>query len=666
MSNFTYLPPYQRVVHQGAIKALLVAQFLIVMPFMSYMPNWLLIVFALVVFWRWRVLRGELTKPPKVLLVSAILVGVTGLVLSGLNRYSLDTAVAFCLLGYLLKSLEVLRRRDAVVQIYLGFFLTGVYLLYRFDPVAGVIMILLLFVNLVALQAVTSDLQFQWRYASKQTLILIVGAIPVMIAGYLFFPRLPPLWTIPNDQRGSTTGMSDELNPGSVAEIARSNAPAFRVSFSGDLPPRAQWYWRGNTLSEFNGVSWRAKYNANNRFSWQRDSRLPVALDEEYQYTVIMENSGQHWLYFLDWPTQISANDSRIMPDARDAKQTTLSSVYRYQATSSWQVEWVEQDSILKDNLALPRQGNENLRQWALERRGEYNSDIQFVESLLSYIRSENFYYTLKPPLYQGRDGIENFWFGDRRGFCEHYASAVGVILRSVGIPTRLVGGYLGGTYIEGGNYIQVRQMEAHAWLEAWINGRWLRVDPTAAVAPNRVEINLDDLFMQTQPSDLPLMTRVGRLGLVNRLSMYWDTLNYEWQVLVLDYDNEQAISWFEAGFGRISPLKLAIAVLTLMGGVALIIAVSLGMIRLPKRKREPFRTIETLERWYGERKVGETLNQYFDRIISENSDDTTLKQFKSMFESVLYNPKNALAANESKVLFRQLKQQRMQTVSKT
>ncbi|MDX1342648.1 MAG: DUF3488 and transglutaminase-like domain-containing protein [Reinekea sp.] len=659
MSDLAYIPPYQRVIHQAAFKALLVVQFLTVIPFMPYMPNWLLAVLFLVVIWRWRVLHGELKKPPLIVVLAAMSVGIIGILLSGLNRYSLDTAVALCLLGYLLKSLEVLRRRDAILQIYLGLFLTGVYLLYRFDPVAALVMVGLLLVNFIALQAVTSDVQFNFRYAAKQSTLLIIGAIPVMIAGYLFFPRLPPLWTIPNEQRGAMTGMSDELNPGSVAELARSNAPAFRVSFSGNVPPRSQWYWRGNTMSAFDGETWRSTVSENNRFSWPRNATLPTPLNTGYQYTVIMESSGRRWLYFLDWPTQAQGDNLRVMPDGRAVSERPLNSVYRYQASSALEVEWSDQERYLQESTLLPRTGNEGLRAWAIDRRSQVDSDSEFVESILSYIREQDFYYTLRPPLYQGAQGMENFWLGARRGFCEHYASAMAIILRSVGIPTRLVGGYLGGNYVASGDYIQVRQMEAHAWLEAWINGSWRRIDPTAAVAPGRVEINIDDFFLDTQPSDLSLMTRVGKLGLINQLTMYWDSLNYKWQVLVLDYDNSTALNWFEAGFGKATALKLAIAFLSLMGIVALMVAYFLGMIHFPVRTKEPYRSLAKIERWFGPREPGETINKYLDRLAEEHPQWKGFKSIKTLFEEAIYKPGERLDQKALRLLLADLRQQK-------
>ena len=161
-------------------------------------------------------------------------------------------------------------------------------------------MVTLMLVNLIALQAVTSDVVFQWRYALKQSLWMVIGAVPIMIMGYLFFPRIPPLWNIPNEQRGSVTGMSDELNPGSVASLAQSTAPAFRVTFEGPVPPRNQWYWRGNTLGDFDGEMWRSHYSANRLFGWPNfwvianiDAfRLFVSSDHGKQWATLALFSG--------------------------------------------------------------------------------------------------------------------------------------------------------------------------------------------------------------------------------------------------------------------------------------------------------------------------------------------------------------------------------------
>jgi len=652
MSEDKYIEPMQRGLHQQGLKALLIVQFATVLPFIEYLPPWLLVAFALVVYWRRRVFRGHLQRPPKWMIISALVTGIGAMLLSGLNRYSLDSAVAFCVLGYLLKSLEVLRRRDGVFQVYLGYFLAGVFLLYRFDPVAGLILVILLFLNTVALQAVTSESHFKWGYSLKQSSILILAAIPVMLAGYLFFPRLPPLWQIPNEQRGAQTGMTDEINPGEIAELARSRDPAFRVSFEGSQPPRDQWYWRGSTMSEFNGRSWKAK---STNSSVGRSSLLPAGVGQIYNYNVIAEKSGREWLYFLDWPTQITGRNIQILADGRGAAREPLNNVFQYHAQSSFKVEWPDQKNMLVENTKLPVNGNEELRQWSLNQRASVRTDKEFVALLLNYIRSEKFYYTLKPPTYPGRHSLSDFWLNGRRGFCSHYASSLGYILRSVDIPTRLVGGYVGGKFNENGNYIQVRQMEAHAWVEVWLNNHWVRIDPTAAVAPSRVQMNLDELFSETQPGELNIFTRMNQFSAINKLSMYWDSIQYQWQILVLNYENDTAIGWFESAFGRFTPLKAAIAVLTLLAIVALILAATSGMLILPRIIPEPFRTLYRVEKKFGERMPQETIRQYFTRLGLSSKNNQEFAKLEGLIEKSLYGQPNNNIHSELKLVGQKL-----------
>lgn len=641
MSNQTYIPPAERALTRQGLQLLFGVQFLTVLPFMSDLPKWLLLVLALVVVWRWQVLRGQMQRPPKLLVIFAIVAGIASLFLSGLDQYSLDTAVAVCLLGYLLKSLEVLRKRDGIFQIYLGYFLAGVYFLYHSSPLSALLVITLLFANTLALQAVTNTTGFSWRYAMTQTSVLIIGAIPIMIMGYLFFPRIPPLWSIPNNERGAMTGMTDEISPGSIAELARSQKPAFRVAFNGELPPRSQWYWRGNTLSDFDGNTWRAKYRAGQWLPASKGpARLPTAVSETWQYSIIIEPSRQQWLYFMDWPISANVAGGVLLPDARYALTTPLTQAIQYRASSAIDIRWAEMsEAALKEFLVLPRRGNEALRDWALEFRQSRANDVQFVSDLAQYIQSNPYFYTLTPPRYESKDSLADFWLSGQRGFCSHYASATAYILRAAGIPARLVGGYLGGVYNESANYIQVRQMEAHVWVEVWVNNGWQRFDPTAAVAPNRIEQSLDDLFAQDQSAELSMFTRVrNQLGFFKSASLWWDSVQYQWQIKVIDYKSTSAIGWFEARFGRLTPLKAAIAGLSFMAIVTFIIALSIGLLRIPKRLEEPYRSLKQVEKLLELMEPQETIRQYFGRMTMKYPDLPVLLSMASLFERYLYS----------------------------
>lgn len=639
-----YRPPLQRALPFSVLVVLVWVQALVVLPFLRYLPAWLGGVLLLVLFWRWRVMHGEMRSAPRWLMLVSVAVGIGGLFVSGLTAYSLDSAVALCVLGYLLKSLEVLRRRDGVFQVYLGFFLAGVYLLYDYDPLGAALALAMLTANTLGLHAITAGRDFRWVRGLRLSLGLVAAAIPIMVVGFLFFPRLPPLWSIPNDQRGTATGMTDEVEPGRVAELARDESPAFRVRFDGARPPRDQWYWRGTTLGQFDGRRWRAWYREDNRWRWPRGQLPEAAVAEAYSYTVIMEASRQHWLYFLDWPTAIDAEDGQILPDGRAARRDSLNQSFRYRATSAPEVSW-PQAGYPEAHLELPEQGNEALRRWAERRRAAADSDADFLAGVLRHIREQPFFYTLQPSLYQGPDSLAEFWLAGRRGFCTHYASAVAYIARAAGIPSRLVGGYLGGVYNPGGDYIQVRQMEAHAWVEVWLDGRWRRIDPTAAVAPGRVDTNLDDWLDESNPAELPLGSRLtNRLSLLNDLGLWWDSVQYQWQVLVLDYQQGNALGLLEARFGRISAWQAALAMGAFLVVLGVLMAWATGLLRLPRRRPEPWASLGRLEKHLGPRHAGETPARYLERKCVAHPDRAThLVRIQALIQSLAYDPDQAL-----------------------
>ena len=648
-----YVPPMQRALTLSVLKVLVLVQWVVVLPFSRYLPAWMGAVLALVMVWRWRVMHGEMRPAPLWLKLGSTLLGVVALYASGLTSYTLDSAVALCMLGYLLKSLEVLRRRDAVFQVYLGYFLAGVYLLYHYSPVGAFFAILMVLANTLALHAVTADRSFEWRRGLKVSVALLAGAIPIMIVGFLFFPRIPPLWTIPNDQRGAKTGMTDELSPGSVANLARDRSPAFRVSFDGERPPRDQWYWRGSTLGVFDGQSWKAFFREDNRRQWPRGVLPQPASDTSYSYTVVMEASQQHWLYFLDWPTALEADQAQVLPDGRAARRDSVNQAYRYEAVSNPVVAWPEQ-SFLTFYEALPQQGNERLRAWAEGLYREQQGDqTAFIEAVLNHIRSQSYFYTLQPPPYQGANSLSDFWFGARRGFCSHYASALAYIARAAGIPSRIVGGYLGGVYNPNGDYIQVRQMEAHAWVEVWLDNRWVRVDPTAAVAPGRVEINLDDWLDAENPSELPLTSRLSRgASFMTGMGFWWDSVQYQWQVWVLDYKEDSAMGLLESHFGRVSAWQAAGLMTAFLGGLGLLMAWFTGLLKLPRRMPEPWASLNRLEKRLGPRDTGETVAQYTKRKAKEYPAETeSLMRITTLIENMAYNfDQNVKKTSESQL----------------
>jgi protein-glutamine gamma-glutamyltransferase len=314
--------------------------------------------------------------------------------------------------------------------------------------------------------------------------IALLAAIPLATCVFLFFPRLgSPLWGAPNDPTAHT-GLGDTMAPGTIQELLIDDSPAFRVAFHGATPPRQDLYWRGPVLSIFDGLTWMRP-----EFNERRGKPEFQAGGSRITYDVTLEPTDRRWLVALDVP--ISAPDGTLLgPDMSLVNRSPVASLLQYEATSA--THYVVDSSLPKSArhffLKLPEGFNPQSIQKAAQWRDSLKNDDAIIRAALNWFHEE-FFYTLSAPLLE-RDSVDDFLFNTKQGFCEHYASAFTFLMRAAGIPARVVTGYQGGYYNSVGDYWVVRQSDAHAWSEVWLAGRgWVRIDPTAAVSPQRVEL---------------------------------------------------------------------------------------------------------------------------------------------------------------------------------
>jgi len=380
---------------------------------------------------------------------------------------------------------------------------------------------------------------------------LLMQAVPLMLLLFLFFPRLDPLWSLPQPSNKALTGLSDSMAPGDIAELSKSASLVFRASFEGATPPRNQQYWRGLTLEQFDGRRW----------SQSSRAQVPDAPDwhqegEKLSYSIVMEPTGKPWLMTLD-VGDVELSGVRQMSDFRWQRRRPIEQSMLYNV-NSWP-DAVRETALNEggrmQNLQLPAKGNPETREFAADLHRRYGKPDALVDALLSYFTEQPFHYTLKPPAL-GPNSIDDFLFGSRAGFCAHYAGAMTYVLRAAGIPARVVAGYQGGELNPDGNYISVRQFDAHAWVEYWQAGvGWRSVDPTAAVAPARIEQGLEQALAADEDflADSPMSAlRYRHLAWLNSIRLSWDNLNYGWQRWVLGYQGQQQLQvlgrWF-SGF---------------------------------------------------------------------------------------------------------------------
>jgi len=465
---------------------------------------------------------------------------------------------------------------------------------------------------------------------------LVSYAAPLALAMWFLFPRIAtPFWAVPIDTSAGVTGLSDTMSPGDISELSQSDAVAFRVTFEDTVPAPGDRYWRALVLHRFSGRTWTGREPS---IGGRPEQQIEFAGDP-VSYQVTLEPTGQQWVPALDLPASwdlprtfmnTTQGLSRVVPvDQRVAYKVVSYPVYRA-------------ESGLRDYFRgwyreLPAGTNPRTLALAAEMREAADSDRAYIAAVLALFREQEYYYTLQPPAL-GRHPVDEFLFESRRGFCEHYASAFTVMMRVAGIPARVVLGYQGGELNPLGNYLIVRQSDAHAWSEVWLPDEgWTRVDPTAAVAPERIELGFTDSLFDGLGAGWG-----GRVPsrLWHRFRLSWDALNANWNEWVLGYGPEKQNALME-WFGMESPgwRKL---VFTL---IAFVIALTLGVSALMMWRNRPPR-LDGASRLYRRYvratglapAVGETPDAFARRVTAESSlDDTSVARITRSYLAARY-----------------------------
>ena len=564
------VPPLVEPLMPMALIWLLATLGMAVAPYVSELPIWLTLLFYAMVVWRGFIALRNQPLPSRWLLLLLVLLTGAGVLMEYRTLLGRDAGVALLTAMTACKLLETRGLRDGVVLVFLGYLLVMSNLLYSQE----ILMVAWLFAVVVVMLAAQTVIYRQHagltgfaplRLAGK----MLVQAIPVMLILFVLFPRIPgPLWGLPKDAYQGRTGLSEEMSPGSVSELSKSDEVAFRVRFAGPPPPPNQLYWRGPVLWNFDGRKWTRHE--------ELPANAPVAFTAEgapVDYAVIMEPSNRLWLLALDLPASLPPR-ARMTPSFQLLRDQLVNEVYRYEVRSYPRYRTGALTTLERNRaLRLPGRGNPRARELALEWRERDARPEALVNAALTLFREQAFYYTLTPPLL-GTNSVDDFLFRTRQGFCEHYASAFAFLMRSAGVPARIVTGYQGGERNAMGDYLIVRQADAHAWTEVWLPERgWVRVDPTGAVAPNRIQ---DGLYAAVaDPGSLPFLMRRGSHGeWLRQLALSWDSLNNSWNEWVLAYGPDRQKELLSGlGFGPVDWGEMTIAMIVALSGFGLMFA---------------------------------------------------------------------------------------------
>ena len=561
------------------IYSLILSILLVIAPHAEHLPLWVSVMCAALLLWRFALAYRSAPLPPRWLLLLITLIGVAVIGKSYHTLFGREVGVTLLMLLATLKLLELRSSRDAMAIIYLSCFIIITNFFYSQSIPTALLMLLSLIVIVASwlrIQAPNIRLRSQLRLAS----IMLIQSVPLMLVLFVLFPRVQgPLWGMPQDAYNSS-GLSDEMSPGSLSKLSLSEAVAFRVTYATSAPARDQMYWRGPVLWQYDGRTW-TRGTAGYQYAPQfTEASVP------FEYSVVLEPHNKRWLYALDMPATLPAN-TRLNTDFQLLNNAPVNARMRYQMSSTlrYHANAEETPAQLQRGLQLPPRLNPRTLALAQVWRAQQSDPAELVKMALRYFNQEKFSYTLEPPLL-GRDGVDEFLFDTRQGFCEHYASAFVYLMRAAGVPSRVVTGYQGGEFNAFGNYYIVRQSDAHAWAEVWIAGLgWVRVDPTAAIAPERVERNLASALKDN--TALSFMARNPPAWL-SKLRLNIDALSNSWNMWVLGYDPERQFALLtRLGMEDVSWQRMA---RDLMLGLAVILAVLAALMFRHLFTRDPDR----------------------------------------------------------------------------
>jgi len=560
---------------------LLASMAFVVAPHVPRLPVWVGVFCLLIVAWRGWLAWNALRFPPRWLVLTLAVGAAVATWLSYGRLFGRDAGVTLLIVMAAMKLLEMRTQREVVLAIYLGFFLVMTNFLFSQSIPLGLYLLacVWLFVaTLVGFHRVGRTPTIRERLVPAGALLL--QSLPLMAVFFLLFPRVQgPLWALPQDARAGTTGLSDSMTPGNISQLIQSDALAFRVQFEDRIPPFTTLYWRGPVMWAFDGGTWKmTEFSPMGTLNYAK-AQQPV------KYAITVEPHGKHWLFALDVPGNVPPGAS-IRHDLQIRSVRPVDARMRYDMVSYLDYEYGERLNAGFKRFALALDESRNPRTIALGRQWqrELADPAAIVNRAFQYFNRE-FTYTLEPPALGPVHPYDEFLFDTKRGFCEHYAGSFALLMRAAGIPSRIVTGYQGGEVNPFNNELIVRQADAHAWVEIWLEGRgWIRVDPTGAVSPLRVEGGVNAAFGPI--GAMSSLIAADKFGILSSIHYGWQLVNSQWDQWIVGYNVDRQRQ-FLASLGMGTTIDWRSLAMWLVGGTFLaggLIAVGLLLRDLPRR----------------------------------------------------------------------------------
>jgi transglutaminase-like putative cysteine protease len=533
-----------------------------ILPHTLRLPAW--IALWCVLIWGYQLLLTRVSWPQpgrgvRLLLAAA---GILGLLSTYSFRLGPNAFLGLLAVMAALKPFEIRTHRDRMITLFLAYFIV-ITSLFQSESLA---VTLYMFVSVLVTTGVLiriNDPAGSLKGDLRLAAVIMAQALPLMAILFLLFPRIQgSLVGLPRPAAGARTGFSERLSPGSISRLVQTDEVAFRAEFEGERPGAGHLYWRGIVFHRFDGRTWR-------RMADVPEIEGRPGGESRISYTIALEPHDRKWLFALDrpagrpkWSRMYADFTIRNHRPVNRKKYYPMTAVTRPGKGPRWGVE---------EALQLPPAGNPRSRGLAKQLAKGASGAQDVVKRGLEWLREKDFRYTLRPPTL-GEDPVDDFLFDSRRGYCEHYASAYAFLMRAAGVSARIVGGYQGGSVNPYGDYFIIRQSDAHAWVEVWDKSRgWVRVDPTAAVAPERITGGAAAALPE---GEWPGSRQTGLAGWLENLRLGWDAVSTRWEAWFSGYSQlEQRALLKRLGIPLKSWKGPAVILLLVFGGIFLVVA---------------------------------------------------------------------------------------------
>ena len=632
------------------VSILLVLSLILVAQF-AYMPIALSILFliniiGLSLFYR-KQNKHEISDFPKYPKLIFALVAMLIIYFDSKTFLGVEAGTAVLSTFLYAKALETKSKRDFIILFNFALFVSASLFLHSQAFWMAILVLCCLISCLIGLYRVQTA-HFQTRQSvflslkndSFHILKFIGLALPFFIILFLFFPRLPPLWQIPIPNNKAVTGLSDTMSPGDIAQLSQSSALAFRIiADMKQLPNRNELYWRAMVLDRYDGTTWTNDFTNKSDKSFSKIS----GQIEGFHYQYLASDPSQQWITALEKsvplePKFILQEDWAITPKRL------------VQRTQPIQLQWIGNNItdiqeggltqvILKNSLNYPLKSDPQAQKFAKEmyQRSQKNPDL-YIRNILNWYKKENFVYTLAPGKL-GNNRVDEFLFQTKQGFCEHYASSFVLLMRYVGIPARVVTGYQGGEMAPDGQSWEVRQLDAHAWAEVYQQGRWQRIDPTAIIAPMRIDQGMQNVMNEDSAifGDANY-SNFQHSSVLRTLRIWSDYASFQWQSKVVGYDADKQNGWLKKLGLTSSYSYVLILIFGILGLLLMYWGVSKFLLirQMSKIEYVLFQFNKKLD-LVDQKIESETFQQWMERLANQTQQKEVFEQSNHYFQKIIY-----------------------------